>query len=111
MTFAALKRNVFILEGLNGFASSIYFNYLFFFLRDNFGFGAKGNLLFCAANGLIYAIGAFYGGKIAQRSGYFKTLKGGWTQRCRKRNLSPRNSSSWSAGRSVFVSRGPVLKR
>ena len=79
MTFAALKRNVFILEGLNGFASSIYFNYLFFFLRDNFGFGAKGNLLFCAANGLIYAIGAFYGGKIAQRSGYFKTLKGGWT--------------------------------
>jgi predicted MFS family arabinose efflux permease len=79
VTFPALKRNVFILEGLNGFASSIYFNYLFFFLRDNFGFGAKGNLLFCAANGLIYAIGAFYGGKIAQRSGYFRTLKGGWT--------------------------------
>lgn len=78
MTFPGLKRTVFILEGLNGFAASIYFNYIFFFLRDNFGFGAKGNLLFCAANGLIYAIGAFYGGKIAQRRGYFATLIGGW---------------------------------
>jgi predicted MFS family arabinose efflux permease len=78
VTFPALKRSVFILEGLNGFASSIYFNYIFFFLRDNFGFGAKGNLLFCAVNGLIYAIGAFYGGKIAQRRGYFPSLIGGW---------------------------------
>jgi predicted MFS family arabinose efflux permease len=78
VTFPALKRNVFILEGLNGFAASIYFNYIFFFLRDNFGFGAKGNLLFCAANGFLYAIGAFYGGRIAQRRGYFATLFGGW---------------------------------
>jgi predicted MFS family arabinose efflux permease len=80
MTFPALKRNVFFLEGLNGFASSIYFNYIFFFLREHFGFGARGNLLFCAANGLIYAIGAFYGGKFAQRRGYFPTLVYGlWT--------------------------------
>jgi predicted MFS family arabinose efflux permease len=78
VTFPALKRAVFILEGLNGFAASIFFNYIFFFLRDNFGFGAKGNLLFCAANGLIYAVGAFYGGKIAQRRGYFPSLIGGW---------------------------------
>jgi predicted MFS family arabinose efflux permease len=33
---------------------------------------------FGAANGLIYAIGAFYGGKIAQRRGYFPSLIGGW---------------------------------
>src|SRR5688572_9857652 len=74
VTFPALKRNVFILEGLNGFAASIYFNYIFFYLKEHFGFGAKGNLLFCAANGLIYAIGAFYGGKFAQRRGYFNAL-------------------------------------
>jgi predicted MFS family arabinose efflux permease len=74
VTFPSLKRNVFILEGLNGFASSIYFNYIFFFLKEHFGFGAKGNLLFCAANGLIYAFGAFYGGKFAQRRGYFPAL-------------------------------------
>jgi predicted MFS family arabinose efflux permease len=78
VTFAALKRNVFLLEGLNGFASSIYFNYIFFFLREHFGFGAKGNLLFCAANGLIYAVGAFYGGKAAQRRGYFNALNSSW---------------------------------
>src|SRR3954464_13185056 len=70
VTFGALKRNVFLLEGLNGFAASIYFNYIFFFLREHFAFGAKGNLLFCAANGFVYAIGAFYGGKFAQRRGY-----------------------------------------
>jgi predicted MFS family arabinose efflux permease len=79
VTFAALKRNVFILEGLNGFAASIYFNYIFFFLREHFGFGAQGNLLFCAANGLVYAIGAFYGGKFAQRRGYFFALTVGLT--------------------------------
>jgi len=78
MTFPALKRHVFLLEALNGFASSLYFNYIFFFLREHFGFGAKGNLLFCAANGLIYAIGAFYGGKFAQRRGYFRALTIGW---------------------------------
>src|SRR5436305_13951275 len=78
VTFPALKRKVFLLEGLNGFASSIYFNYIFFFLREHFGFGAKGNLLFCAANGLIYAIGAFYGGKFAQRRGYFRALNSSW---------------------------------
>ena len=74
MTFPALKRNVFVLEGLNGFAASIYFNYIFFFLREHFGFGAKGNLLFCAANGLIYSVGAFYGGKFAQRRGYLTAM-------------------------------------
>jgi predicted MFS family arabinose efflux permease len=78
VTFPAIKRNVFILEGLNGFASSIYFNYLFFFLTNQFGFGARGNLLFCAANGLIYAFGAYYGGKFAQRCGYFTALNAGW---------------------------------
>jgi predicted MFS family arabinose efflux permease len=77
VTFPALKRNVFILEGLNGFGASLYFNYIFFYLQEHFGFGAKGNLLFCAANGLIYAIGAFYGGKFAQRRGYFNALSMG----------------------------------
>lgn len=77
MTFPTLKRNVFLIEGLNGFAASIYFNYIFFFLREHFGFGAKGNLLFCAANGLIYAIGAFYGGKFAQRRGYLTAINCG----------------------------------
>ena len=77
MTFGAIKRNVFILEGLNGFASSIYFNYIFFYLQKHFGFGPKGNLLSCAANGLIYAVGAYYGGKFAQRRGYFFALSVG----------------------------------
>lgn len=78
MTFPAFKRNVFILEGLNGFAGSIYFNYLFFYLKDQFGFSNSGNLLFGAINGLVYTFGALYGGKFAQRKGYLTALQTGW---------------------------------
>lgn len=77
MTFAAFKRNIFILEGLNGFASSLYFNFIFFYLRDHFGFGPKGNLFFCAANGFLYTFGAYYGGKFAQKRGYLTALRTG----------------------------------
>jgi MFS family permease len=79
VTFAALKRNVFILEALNGFAASIYFNYLFFFLKDHFGFGNKGNLFFGAINGFLYVFGSLYAGRFAQKKGYFTALKIGFT--------------------------------
>jgi MFS family permease len=77
MTFPAFKRAIFILEGLNGFACSIYFNYLFFFLAKNFGFGSKGNLFFGAVNGFIYIFASLYGGKFAQRRGYLQAFRVG----------------------------------
>lgn len=78
LTFRAIKNGVFILEGLNGLAVSIYFNYLFFFLTKEFNFGNKGNLLFCGANGLLYAFASYYAGHYAQRRGYFHALNVGY---------------------------------
>lgn len=78
LTFRAIKNGVFILEGLNGFAVSIYFNYLFFFLSAEFNFGNRGNLLFCGANGLLYTFASYFAGKFAQRAGYFRALQIGY---------------------------------
>ncbi len=78
LTFGAFKRRVFILEGLNGFAASIYFNYLFFFLKEHFGFGNSGNLVVGALNGLVYTFGAYYGGQLAQKKGGLQALEIGW---------------------------------
>lgn len=61
---------VFTLEGLNAFASAYYFNYLFFLLRDDFGFGQRENLLVGALHGLAYTGAAWCGGRYAQRAGY-----------------------------------------
>ena len=66
---------IFLLEGLNAFACAYYFNYLFFLLRDQFGFGNLGNLLVSAMHGLIYVGSAWLGGRFAQRHGYFTALQ------------------------------------
>lgn len=68
----------YLLEGLNAFACSYYFNYLFFYLRDVFGFGNKENLAICAFHGLIYAIGSWQGGKFVAKVGQIRALKIGF---------------------------------
>ena len=68
----------FVLEGLNAFAASYYFNYLFFHLRDQCGFGARSNLLVAALHGLVYMIFAWISGRFAQRRGYFAALRVGF---------------------------------
>src|SRR6266571_1266154 len=73
-----LKAGYFLLEGLNAFATAYYFNYLFFYLRDHFGFGNRGNLLASAFHGLIYVCAAWFGGQFAQRRGYFTALRVGF---------------------------------
>src|SRR6266446_1190756 len=72
------KAGYFLLEGLNAFAAAYYFNYQFFFLRDHFGFGNRGNLLASALHGLIYVCAAWFGGQFAQRRGYFTALRLGF---------------------------------
>ena len=49
-----VKAAYFTLEGLSSFAMSLYSYYIYFFMRDQFGFGNKDNLAFAAVNGLIY---------------------------------------------------------
>lgn len=78
MSLRQLKNGYFALEGVNAFATSFYFSYLFFFMRAEFGFGNLGNLTLGAINGLVYIPGAFFGGRFAQRHGCFNALKTGF---------------------------------
>jgi predicted MFS family arabinose efflux permease len=77
MSSRQLKAGYFVLTWLNIYAVAYYFNYLFFHLREDFGFGNRQNLLFAALNGLIYIPASWYGGRLAQRHGYFAALKFG----------------------------------
>ena len=73
-----IKTACFTFEGLSSFATSLYSYYLYFFMRDEFGFDNKRNLAFAAFNGLVYTIAAWQAGKFAQRRGYFTALKVGF---------------------------------
>jgi predicted MFS family arabinose efflux permease len=68
----------FTIEGLNSFATVIYFNYLYFLFRDKFGFDNKHNLALAALIGLIYMFASWQAGRFAQRCGNFNALKIGF---------------------------------
>jgi predicted MFS family arabinose efflux permease len=72
-----LKTGYFLLEGLNSFATVYYFYYLYFFMQKAYGFGNKSNLMLAALNGATYASMSWFGGRFAQRYGYFIALKVG----------------------------------
>src|SRR4051812_9224778 len=74
MNRARFNSGIFILEGLNAISTAFYFNYLFFFLRIQFGFSNFHNLLVCALNGFLYMFAAYYGGRFGQKRGYMKAL-------------------------------------
>ena len=73
-----VKAGVFVLEGLNGVATTYYFYYLYFFTQSKFGFDRFQNLLLAAALGLLYTFGSIIGGRFAQKRGYFFALKIGF---------------------------------
>jgi len=73
-----IRNTSFVIEGLNSFATVLYFNYLYFFMQVRFGFSDKGNLALAALLGFIYVFAAWQGGKFAHRLGYFLTLKLGF---------------------------------
>jgi MFS family permease len=75
---ARLKTGCFILEGLNALATTFYFYYFYFFMQKQFGADDKTNLLLAALNGLVYAVAVLWGGRFAQRAGYFQSLKIGF---------------------------------
>lgn len=68
----------YVLEGLNALAATYFTNYIFFLLRDRFGFGNVGNLCVAALGGLVYVVAAWQGGRFAQRFGYAAALKAGF---------------------------------
>ena len=57
------------IEGLNSFATVLYFTYLYFLLYDRFGYDDKARLAVAALLGLVYAGSAWQAGKFAQRRG------------------------------------------
>jgi predicted MFS family arabinose efflux permease len=69
----------FTIEGINSFAVVIYGNYLYFFLRDHYGFTNKGNLAVAAFLGVVYTFASWQAGKFARRCGYFTSLKIGFS--------------------------------
>lgn len=79
MTYRKLKTSYFVLEGVNSFATSYYFNYLFFYMHNCFGFGNMANLGLSALNGFLYMFAAWYGGQFSQRFGYFCALRTGFS--------------------------------
>ncbi len=76
------KLGLFILEWLNALGSAYYFNYLFFYMRDHFGFGNRNNLLITALYGFVYVFAAWHAGRIASKKGYFKLLRIGFSGVC-----------------------------
>jgi predicted MFS family arabinose efflux permease len=72
---APAKAGCFIVEGLNSFATTLYFYYVYFFMQKRFGFGDKSNLVLAALAGIVYAVAVLWGGRFAQRAGYFTALK------------------------------------
>jgi predicted MFS family arabinose efflux permease len=79
MTRNQLKIGYFVLTGMNTVAASLFFNYLFFFLHDRFGFGDRENLMMSSLYGLIYIFSAWQCGRFAQRRGFHLSLKIGFT--------------------------------
>jgi len=71
------KRFFFVFEALGSLACGFYGNYIFFLLRDRYGFGNLGNLSVSALQGLIWAVASWQGGRFAQRFGYLAALRVG----------------------------------
>ena len=78
MTQRQLKTGYYALAALNTLATSYYLNYLFFYLRDQFGFGDRENLWVTALHGFVYIFSAWQCGKFAQRHGFHPSLKIGF---------------------------------
>lgn len=72
------RAGCYALEGINSFATVLYFNYLYFYFRDWFGFDNKDNLELAALLGLVYTFASWQAGKFAARFGYFTALKYGY---------------------------------
>lgn len=79
MTQRQLKSGYFVLAALNTLANCYFFNYLVFYLRDQFGFGNRQNLWASALYGFIYIFSAWQCGRFAQRRGFLTSLKVGFS--------------------------------
>jgi predicted MFS family arabinose efflux permease len=68
----------YVIEGMNSFAITFFWGYLFFFFRDRHGFNDRQNLWLAALAGLVYSVAAWQAGRFAQRRGCFTALRVGF---------------------------------
>src|SRR6266851_8688730 len=73
-----LKSSYLVVEGLNSFAIVFFFYYLYFYMQKVFGFDNSRNLMLAASTGAINMLASWWGGRFAQRFGYFTALKLGF---------------------------------
>jgi predicted MFS family arabinose efflux permease len=78
MSPRALKQGYYTLTALSTLASQYYFNYLFFYLQEHYGFDNRTNLWVAALHGAVYVFAAWQGGRFAERFGYVTSLKAGY---------------------------------
>jgi MFS family permease len=64
--------------GVNSFATTFYFYYLYWFTERVHHFTKVQNFALAATLGAAYGAASFVGGRFAQRRGYFTSLKVGW---------------------------------
>lgn len=69
-----LKPGYYALTALATLGASYCFGYLFFYLRDRFGFSDRDNLTVAALHGAIYVVSAWQCGKFAERRGFLTSL-------------------------------------
>ncbi|MDD2707069.1 MAG: MFS transporter [Verrucomicrobiae bacterium] len=62
------------LEGLSAVNCTIFTMCLFFWTRERFAFSDATNLLLASVQGLVYLFSTFFGGRLADRFGYDRTL-------------------------------------
>ena len=68
------KAVFYLIELINCYVAVFYSNFLFFYMKNQFGFGVVSNLLLAAVNGLVYIFASWYGGSFAQRFGCTRSL-------------------------------------
>jgi MFS family permease len=73
-----IKTAAFVLEGMNSVFVTLYFYFIFWFLKSEYGFGSRENLLWAVGNGFVYVIGSIQGGRFGQRKGYLRALRVGF---------------------------------
>jgi MFS family permease len=76
-TAGKLKIGAFVLEALNGLATTYFFYDIYFYTQAQFKFGALQNLWLAAVLGAVYTVSAYFAGQFAQKFGYFTSIQWG----------------------------------
>ena len=74
-----VRAGLFLMEGMNAMASAYYFTYLFFYMKDNFAFGQRENMLLTVVYGFCYMVSAYSAGRLGQKYGYYLLLAVGFS--------------------------------